>query len=361
MSELAKRAQQEAARIERKFGLKAGSTGAESFKLNVIPTGSLALDYALGTGGWPLGHPVEVFGPPDIGKSSVIGFNAIRIAQANGLLCGIVAMEPSFDPEWAVQNGVDPEGVVIGRPDHGEDAFQMLYDWVTGDLVDLIVFDSIGAVLKETEAKEDGKPNQGGQSSLITWGVKRILTPCWKNNKCVIFLNQVRDDMRSRIPGMVESPGGHALKHSASMRVEMKSTGSPFKAKIEGEDVVIGRTLVAVIKRNKLSEGSNRRAEFDFYQLETEEHPIGIDWAKDVIATAIRTQAISKGGAWYSHPTFPGEKHQLQGRDAVEEFLIETPKALERIRDEVLTVMLRKQEERKKTKPSLEVVDGQAS
>lgn len=358
MADLAAKAQQEAARLERKFGHKAGATGAETFKLNVIPTGSLALDFALGTGGWPKGHPIEVFGPPDIGKSSVIGFNAIRNVQSQKGLCGIVALEPGFDKEWAIKNGVDPEGVVIGRPDTGEDAFAMLYDWVKSDLIDFILFDSIGAVLREAETNEDGKPAAMGQSALITWGVKRILTPCWKNNKGLIMLNQIRDDTRSRMPGVYDSPGGHALKHSAAVRVQLKQNGPPMKAKVEGEDVVIGRSLAAVIKRNKLAEGSDRRAEFDFYQMETDAHPVGIDWAKDVIATAIRTGVIQKGGAWYRHPSFPGDENRLQGKDAVGEFLASQPKVLDGLRDDVLRVMLERQEALKNTKPELEVVDG---
>src|SRR4051812_46314555 len=122
MSDQKKIASKEAARLEEKYGLKAGSVGSKKFKLNVVPTGSLALDYELGTGGWPLGHPVEIFGPPDIGKSSVIGFNAIRNAQNQGLLCGIIALEPGFDPDWALKNNVDPSTVVVARPDNGEEA-----------------------------------------------------------------------------------------------------------------------------------------------------------------------------------------------------------------------------------------------
>lgn len=342
---LANKAQQEAARLEKKFGHKTGAVGSEDFQLNVVPTGSLALDYALGTGGWPLGHPVEVFGAPDIGKSSVIGFSAIKNAQKMGLLCGIIALEPGFDQEWAYKNGVDPETVVIARPDNGEVAFEILHDWVQDNVVDFIVFDSIGAVVAEMERKEGAKVKVGGQSPLITMGVKRILTPAWKHNKGVIFLNQQRDDMNSRIPGVKTSPGGNAIHHSAAIRVHLKSSGSPFKTTIEGDDIVIGRTLVAIVKRNKLAEGTNKRAEFDFYQMDTEESTVGIDSAKDIVATAMRTGVIEKAGGYYRHPVFPGEKHQLQGKDAVYDFLLESDAAVERIRQEVLKVMFVKQAE----------------
>jgi recombination protein RecA len=342
----------EAARLEQKFGHKTGSIGSAEFKLNVVPTGSLALDYALGTGGWPLGYPCEVFGAPDIGKSSVIGLSAIRNAQAMGLLCGIVALEPGFDKAWAIKNGVDPEGVIVARPDNGEDAFEILHDWCQGDIVDFILFDSIGAVVSEIDRKEGAKSRVGGQAKLITDGVKKILTPTWRNNKGLIFLNQQRDDMKAKIPGLVESPGGHALHHSASIRVHLKSKDAPIKVKIEGEDVVVGRTLVAVIKRNKLSEGTGKRAEFDYYSADSDESVVGIDAPKDIVATAIRTSVIEKAGAYYRHPSFPGEKHQFQGKDPVYDYLTDdsSAKSVATIRNEVLdkmqTVLAKKQEQK---------------
>lgn len=339
MSKTANRAQQEAARLEKKFGHKTGSVGSENFQLNVVPTGSLALDYALGTGGWPLGHPIEVWGAPDIGKSSVIGFNAIKNAQDMGMLCGIIASEPGFDKDWAYKNGVDPDTVVIARPDNGETAFEILHDWTRDDVVDFIVFDSIGAIQSEVEQEEGAKSRVGGPSKLITEGVKRILMPTWKHSKGLIFLNQQRDDMKARIPGLKTSPGGNAVHHSAAIRVHLKSSGSPFKTKVGGDEVVVGRTLVAVIERNKLAEGSKKRAEFDFYQMDSDESAVGIDVAKDVVATAIRTGVIEKAGAYYRHPKFPTDKHQIQSKDATYEYLLGHDSVVKQIRKEVINVM----------------------
>lgn len=337
------RARREAERLEKKFGHKTGAVGTDEFDFTVVPTGSLALDYALGTGGWPLGHPVEVFGAPDIGKSSVIGFNAIKNAQDMGLLCGIIALEPGFDPEWAYKNGVDPELVIIARPDNGEIAFQILFEWVTDDVVDFIVFDSIGAIVSEIEQVEGAKSRVGGQSRLITDGVKRILTPTWKHNKGVIFLNQQRDDMNARVPGMKTSPGGNAVHHSAAIRVWLKQGGAPFKATMGTEEYVVGRTMVASIERNKLSEGSKRRAEFDFYQAKTKENPVGIDQGKDIVSTAIRTGVISKAGAYYRHEGFPPDGKgtaQLQGKDSVYDYLLEHDSVVDTIRQEVIQKMM---------------------
>lgn len=353
-----KRAEELAKLVERRYGHKAATLGSEAYKLNVIPTGSLALDYALGTGGWPLGHPVEVFGPPDIGKSSVLGFSAIKHAQANDKLCALIALEPGFDESWAQKNGVNTERLVIARPDTGEDAFSMLMDCITGG-ADFVVFDSIGALVTEAETEQDEmKSRVGGQSKLITDGVKRALMPAWKNNVGIMYLNQVRDDMKARIAGQVESPGGWALKHSAAIRVHLKSTGSPLKAKVKGEDdpVIIGRELVALVKRNKMSEGSNRKAQFTYYQMETDDTKIGIDQAADTIAMGMRTGVIEKNGGWYKHSSFK-KAAGLQGKPGVQAFFEEHPEAIATIRQEVLDVMFKKQTE-KKQKPHLEVVDG---
>jgi recombination protein RecA len=333
--------EKEIARLERRFGHRAAAIGSERIPLDVIPTGSLALDFALGTGGWPRRHPVEVYGPNDIGKSTVIGLSAIRNAQAQGLLCGVVAIEPGVDADWMEEHGVDTDRVVIFRPDSGEDALAALIDWVSGDVIDFVLFDSIGALLRDSEMGPDSKPNVGGASLLQTWGIKNCIMPIFKNNKAVILLNQVRQDMNSRIPGQVKPAGAEALRHLCAQRVQLKQVGPAIKEKVEGEDkeVEVGRKLVAVIHRNKLNQGNKQRAEFDYYMKETETHGLGIDVGPDVVNTAIRTRVID-GKGYYTHPTFPGKKHQLQGKDTVADYLLSHPDAFETVRQEVLGAML---------------------
>lgn len=330
---LKKRIEAVAARYERKLGHNGASTGRMNKVLDVIPTGILALDHALGIGGWPLGHIVEVFGPPDIGKSSIIAFNAIREAQKMGKVCGIVALEPGFDPDWAEKNGVDIDRVVIGWPDNGQEAFDLAYDFVMDPDIDMIVFDSIGALLRPSEAEEDGKPSQGGQSALITWGVKRLLMPAWKRQKLVILINQVRDKMSSHLP-VLDSPGGWSLKHSCVIRIQLKPGKDRYNVKIEGEDVQIGRTIIAHILRNKLAEGTGKRAVFDNYSAEHEGYPFGIDHVADVINTGARTGIIKRGGKYYNYPRFPGGR--VIGKDGVFEALAEDPNLYDMIRNEVL-------------------------
>lgn len=348
-----KRLAQEVAELDKKFGHRTGGLGSDDHPLNVISTGILSLDYALGTGGWPLGHPIEVYGPPDIGKSSVLGLSAIRNAQAEGKLCGIIALEPGFDKEWVYKNGVDPDMVVIARPNDGEEAFQILHRWIKGDLVDWILFDSVGAMLKGSEVKDDGKPNQGGQAGLITWGVKRSLVPLWKQNKGLMFLNQIRDDMSSPYPGQYDSPGGWAIKHGAVVRVQLRPHREKFTVR-EGDgkdahDVTVGRKLVAVVKRNKLTEGSDQRASFDFYSKETDEHPIGVDLATDVLNTCLAVGVIRKGGAWYNHESFP--KGKINSKDSVKEFISDKPEVVKQLRDEALEIMVQKRGAPKNVKP----------
>jgi len=337
MVDVTQRLDDEVKRLDKKYGHKTGGIGSDQYELNVIPTGILALDHALGIGGWPRGEAVEIYGPPDIGKTTVLGFNAIKQAQAQGLLCGIIALEPGFDSQWAEKNGVDPDRVAIARPNNGEDAFNILHEWVTGDLIDCILFDSIGAVLKASEAEEGGKPMQGGQSSLITWGVKRILVPLWKSNKLVIFLNQIRDDMKARHPGVYDSPGGHALKHGVAVRVQLRPGKDTYKDKFGGDDIIVGRQLIAVVKRNKKSEGTNARAVFDFYQRDTKDHSVGVDVVTDVTNTCIKTGVIERAGAYYRHSLFPDS--QVQGRKGVEDAVRFAPELLEELRTDVLLSM----------------------
>jgi recombination protein RecA len=333
---------QEAARLERKYGYKSGAVASTRFDYDVIPSGIMALDYALGIGGWPANQMVEVFGLPDIGKSSLLGLNAIKSAQTMNKLCGIVALEPNIDDQWLEKNGVDPELVAIGRPNDGNDAFEMAYDWATGGVIDFIVFDSIGALLNKSEVEEDGNNKAYGQSGLITFGTKRLLMPCWKNNVGVMLINQVRDDTKAKYAGVLDSPGGHAMKHGSGIRVQIKPGRERFTVKEGGNDVLVGQEVYAVVKRNKNNEGTNQRAIFNYFHKETDQYPFGVDIAQDVINTGIMTGVLKKNGAWITHHSFPPTKkgdNQLQGKQAVQEFIVENPKVVNTIRNEVIEVM----------------------
>lgn len=340
------------ASIRKSFGPQAVAKGGLQKALKTIPTGSLALDYELGIGGWPLGKLVGVFGPRDIGKSSMVGLNAVKNAQALGLNVAWIALEP-FSEEWAIKNGVqvDEEGkpdMLLAYPETGEEAFAIALKCIRSGVIDLLVFDSIGAVLSEGEMDEDGKPRQGGQAGLITWFCKGAAPAAYRNDCCVILLNQVRDNMSSRIPGLVQQPGGHALEHMESVIVQLKRGKGQYKIKQNSVDVTIGGEIVAHIIRNKESQGTGKKATFDYFHTETDDYPFGIDQFNDVINTAKRTGVLKLGGSYYTLPS--GKK--FQGLPAVAAYLDENPSELADLREKVLEVMLAGS-----TPPHLEVVE----
>lgn len=321
-----------------KYGDRAAYVGNTQFNIDVVPTGIMALDYALGIGGWPRGHCVEVFGSPNIGKTSIIGYSAIAQAQKMGLQCGIIAIEPRFDAAWAQRNGIDVDKLVVMYPDNGEQAFDILREWTMDpDLpFDYVLFDSIGALSATSDLAPEAKAKVGGQSKLITEGVKRMLMSAWKNNVGTMFINQQRDDHNARIAGLVSSPGGWAIKHSAMYRVHLKPGKERYNAKIDGDDRLIGRELVANIIKSASGDSLGAKARFDYYHLDVDGYPFGIDLTADVLKTGLKTKVID-GTGWYKHPSFPGGK--LQGKPAITKFLSEHPEAVEPIRQDILKVM----------------------
>lgn len=321
--------------IQKKYGVSAASTGAQVHPLDVIPTGVLSLDYRLGVGGWPRRHVVGVFGAPGIGKSS-LSYSAIAQAQKLDLDCAIVLVEPHFDPYWIAKFGVDPERLIISRPENGREAFDHLFMFVEGG-ISLVIMDSIGALLSPTEAELEGQKQAGGQAGLITWGVKRILGPAYRNNVCVMLLNQVRDAIGSMYP-VLNQPGGHHLEHAERVICHLRRGGKDtvYKAKDEtGDEIEVGRQLVAHLVKNQLAQGTGQKAVFDFYQKEMEGLPFGIDTFSDVVATAASLSVIQRGGAWYTLPD--GSKHM--GMKDLKAHLAAHPKKVEQIRLAVLDIM----------------------
>jgi recombination protein RecA len=342
--------------MQRSFGQTAVKKGGLQRALRSIPTGSLALDYELGTGGWPMGYLTGVFGPRDIGKSSMIGFNAIKQAMKMGMNCAWIAAGENAGDEnweaWARQNDVDVDELLLAWPETGEEAFEMLHKFAKSGVVDLIIFDSIGAILGEGEMKDDGKARQGGQASLITWGVKRVAPVAFKNEVAVILLNQVRHNMSAGHKGVVyKQPGGEGLEHMEAVIVQLKRGKERFTVKDNGTDVQVGNEIVADIRRNKLAEGTGRRAVFNYFYAETEEYPFGIDTDADTLNTAVRCGVIEKAGSYYKLP----DNTSHQGVAKAGEHLRANPALMEQVREAVLARML---ERNANPKAVLEVVNG---
>lgn len=336
-------------RLNQKFGHGTGSLASDPYQLKVISSGIFSVDYALGTGGWPRGHYAEVYGIPDIGKSSIFGINLLKSTQKQGLLPGIIAFEPYIDDEWLADHGVDPDLVVIARPDTAEDGVEVLWDWINGGILDAVLFDSLASMPLDTEVKDDGKKQAYGNSSMIAFAIRRTLMRAYKNNVFGMFINQVRDKAAGNYVTL-DAPGGWAKAHGCSIRVKLRPGRNKYTQKIDGHDVLVGREILAEVVRNKLNEGTGHVAHFDFYQKHTDEYPFGVDTAKDIINTGKMTGVIDETSAGnFVHHTFPQNKkgnNKIIGIKNVEKFFSEHPEATETIHQEVLAVMVEKVEER---------------
>ena len=342
----------------RKFGHKSVALGSDRDEIEVVPTPSLMLDYKTGRGGFPFGLGVEVFGDNTLGKTSAIAYAVAANVQRMGRLCAYIAAEPLFDEGWAAQHGVDPEMLLIKRPQHAEEAWEMMHDLVYSDLVDYIIFDSVGALGTESET-EKGTKKAYGASGVITSGLNSIMPRCYRNNTGVLLLNQQRVNTGGKANVITyESPGGEGLKHHMVMRIQLKPGKGYYTVKRDGEDVLVGRELLCTFLKNKMAYNM-KGARFDFYYQATPEYgPVGVDKAEDVINTGKVSGVLNPSGAWLEHPSF-GKVH---GKPALRKKIEEDPGIIDAIRVDILAKMreeqarLKDEDERQK----LRLVDGQA-
>jgi recombination protein RecA len=346
----------------KRFGVEYVNLGEQSYRLDVVRTGSMMLDYKLGIGGFPYGHAVEVFGAARIGKSSAISYPVAANVQKEGKLPAIIAVEPRLvtprDREWVRRLGLDPDGVHVLYPDHVEEAFGMLRDLVFGNLVDYIIIDSLGGMGNSSSAQEDGKKKAYGISSDVTAGLNDIMPRLYKNNIGLLILNQQRQQTIAGRPGLIafESPGGEGLKHHMRIRIHLKPGSTKYNVNIEDESVMVGRELVCKVIKNNMTQGQEKTAKFDFFHIDTEEYGFGIDTTQDVINVGMITGVIRKEGTMgYYHDSFPEGK--LSGKPKVNAFLRGNPEGYERIRQGVMAVMI--QQELEVTKQKCEALKEQ--
>lgn len=319
------------------------------YRLNVVRTPSLMLDYKLGIGGFPYGHAVEVYGANRIGKSSAIGYGTLGNVQREldeyGVpkIPALIAVEPRMvtpeDREWGLKLGFDPDDAIIWYPDNAEEAFDMLRELVFRNLAHYIMIDSLGGMGTEAGTKEDGKKKAFGISGEATAGLNDIMPRLWKNNIGLLVLNQQRQG-QSSTPGVkfYDSPGGEALRHHMRIRIHLKPGTQKWTAKIDDESVVVGRELKCVMRKNNMSQAQEKEAQFNFFHIETAEYGFGIDTTQDVINVGMVAGVMQKDGSNYLHSTFPNGK--LYGKPKVNAFLKENPDAYEKIRDGVMQVMM---------------------
>ncbi len=330
----------------KEFGSEKVYRASEAPKVKMISTGVPSLDYAIG-GGIPRGSIVEIFGRESVGKTA-LSYYIMKETQKYDpdARIGFINLEGSFDGEWAsrIVGGLDLTKIMVIAPDPGSEAVKALAMMVeskfnptdpTG-MFDLVVFDSIGAMLTDKEQEKDGNKQVGGQSQLVTHMAKQAVHFANRNKTTVVFLNQVREAFVSMptMGGPVEkAPGGRSIKHAAAIRIHLKPGNDPIKGKIDGEDVEFMRPIKAKIVKNKVS-GAGRSAAWDFWKYDSPSGVIGIDTDQNTIDLALSSGVVEKRGSWFFHDSFPDGK--FHGGDAVLTFLEENEDARALIRAEVL-------------------------
>lgn len=312
------------ASIERRFGK--GSImplkNAEKVKVDVIPTGSLALDIATGIGGIPKGRVIEIFGPESSGKTT-LALHIIAEAQRRGGVAVFIDAEHALDPKYAEKIGVDTENLYISQPDYGEQALEIAESLVASNAVDVIVIDSVAALVPKDELEgEIGEAHVGKQARLMSQALRKLKGMAHKANTAIIFINQLREKIGVMFGNPETTPGGRALKFFADMRLDVRRVG---EVKDAGEKTG-SRVRVKVVK-NKLAPPF-QEAEFDVLYGE------GICKLCDLIDTASELKVINKSGAWYSY----GDIRLGQGKEQAKKFLMENPEIAKEIEKKVREV-----------------------
>jgi recombination protein RecA len=305
--------------IEKQFGKGAimplDGEGAQS-DINVISSGSLALDAALGIGGYPRGRVVEIYGPESSGKTTLT-LHAMREAQRAGGVAAFIDAEHAFDVTYARAIGVDTERLLVSQPDSGEQALEIVEVLTRSGGVDVIVIDSVAALTPKAEIEGDmGEPHMGLQARLMSQALRKLTGIAHRTDTALIFINQLRQKIGMVFGNPETTTGGNALKFYASVRMDVRRVG-PVKV---GEEAVGSRTRVKVVK-NKLAPPF-RDAEFDI------RWGTGIDAAVDLLDYACQLGVVEKSGA---HLSFGGE-HIAQGRERAKEALLARPSLAAAIR-----------------------------
>ncbi|MFA7182228.1 MAG: recombinase RecA [Bacteroidales bacterium] len=308
-------------KIEKDFGkgtiMKLGDQ--PKWDVSVIPSGSIALDYALGIGGYPRGRVVEIYGPESSGKTT-LAIHAIAEAQKLGGIAAIIDAEHAFDRNYARQLGVNVDTLLISQPDNGEQALEVTDHLIRSGAIDIVVIDSVAALTPKAEIEgEMGDSKMGLQARLMSQALRKLTANISKTNTCCIFINQLREKIGVMFGNPETTTGGNALKFYASVRVDVRRT-TQLK---DGEDATGNHVRVKVVK-NKMAPPF-RKAEFDIIFGE------GISLLGELVDLGVEFDIIKKSGSWFSY----GETKIGQGRDAVKQILKDNPELKEEIEAKV--------------------------
>jgi recombination protein RecA len=308
--------------IEKQFGegaimpLGAGKTEA----IEGISTGSLSLDMALGGQGIPRGRIIEIFGPESSGKTT-LALHVIAQSQKQGGIAAFIDAEHALDPAWAKKLGVDLENLLVSQPSSGEEAMHIAEMLIRSNAVDVIVIDSVAALVPQKELEgEIGDSHVGLQARLMSQSLRKLTGAIAKAKTAVIFINQIREKIGVMFGSPETTPGGRALKFYSSCRIDVRRVGQ-----IRDGEQVIGQRVKARVVKNKVAPPF-RVAEFDML------HDTGISYEGDVLDLAIERKLIVRSGAWFRY----GDLQLGQGRERTREYLKEHPELVEELRQRIL-------------------------
>lgn len=312
-------------KIDKDFGkgsvMKLGEKQTE--QMEIISTGSLGLDVALGVGGFPKGRIVEIYGPESSGKTT-IAIHTIAEAQKKGGICAIVDAEHAFDASYARKLGVDVDNLLISQPDYGEQALEIAERLILSGALDVVVVDSVAALVPKSELEGDmGDSKMGLQARLMSQAMRKLTASISRTNCTCIFINQLREKIGVMFGNPETTTGGNALKFYASIRLDIRRV-SQIK---DGDSVLGNRTRVKVVK-NKVAPPF-RQAEFDIIYGD------GISKIGEIIDLGVDKGIINKSGSWFSY----GDTKIGQGRDAVKNFLIDNPEFAEEIEEKIRVIL----------------------
>lgn len=304
-------------KIEKSYGkgsiMKMGDEKVEN--IAVIPTGSIALNAALGVGGYPRGRVIEIYGPESSGKTT-LAIHAIAEAQKAGGVAAIIDAEHAFDRFYAEKLGVDIDNLLISQPDSGEQALEIAEQLIRSSAIDIVVIDSVAALTPKAELEgEMGDSKMGLQARLMSQALRKLTAAINKTNTTCVFINQLRDKIGVMFGSPETTTGGNALKYYSSVRLDIRRFGQ-LK---DGEDVIGNQTRVKVAK-NKVAPPF-RKAEFDIM------YGLGISREGEIVDLGSDLGVIKKSGSWYSY----GETRLGQGREAAKEAVRDNPELAEEL------------------------------
>src|SRR5476651_416890 len=316
--------------LEKNYGkgiiMKLGDTAIEP--IEVISTGSIGLDIALGVGGLPKGRVIEIYGPESSGKTT-LAIHAIAESQKNGGIAAFIDAEHAFDRFYAKKLGVDVENLLISQPDNGEQALEIADNLIRSGAIDILVIDSVAALVPKAEIEgEMGDSKMGLQARLMSQALRKLTGTISKTGCCCIFINQLREKIGIMFGNPETTTGGNALKFYASVRLDVRRI-----SQIKDTDEVSGNRVKVKIVKNKVAPPF-RIAEFDIMFGE------GISKVGEIIDLGVEHNIIKKAGSWFSY----GETKIGQGRDAVKSLLNDNPDLMEEIEGKIREALSKKTE-----------------